>query len=121
MAMPFALLADAVDYGEWRTGVRAAGLLTALGAAFCLKAGSGLGGALPAWLLSATGYVAGAAQTPAALQGIVVGGVWLPAVFLGLAILPVLGYGRFERQEERIRRELAGRSVGVIREGGPIA
>ena len=39
MAMPFSLLSDSVDYGEWKTGVRAAGLLTAVGAAFCLKAG----------------------------------------------------------------------------------
>ena len=52
MAMPFSLLSDSVDYGEWKGGVRAAGLLTAIGAAFCLKAGSGLGGALPAWILA---------------------------------------------------------------------
>ena len=28
MAMPFAVLSDSVDYGEWKTGIRAAGLLT---------------------------------------------------------------------------------------------
>src|SRR5690606_36877303 len=49
MAMPFSVLSESVDYGEWKTGVRAAGLLTAVGAAFCLKAGAGLGGALPMW------------------------------------------------------------------------
>ena len=39
---PPAVLSDSVDYGEWKTGIRAAGLLTAVGAAFCLKAGAGL-------------------------------------------------------------------------------
>jgi sugar (glycoside-pentoside-hexuronide) transporter len=41
LALPFSLLSDSVDYGEWKSGVRAAGLLTAIGASFCLKAGSG--------------------------------------------------------------------------------
>lgn len=44
MAMPFSLISESVDYGEWKSGIRAAGLLTAIGAAFCLKAGAGLGG-----------------------------------------------------------------------------
>ena len=34
MAIPFSILSDSVDYGEWKTGIRAAGLLAALGAAF---------------------------------------------------------------------------------------
>ena len=63
MAMPFSLLSDSVDYGEWKSGVRAAGLLTAIGAAFCLKAGSGLGGALPAWILARFHYVPNVEQT----------------------------------------------------------
>ena len=46
MAMPFTVLSDCVDYGQWKTGIRAAGFLTAIGAAFCLKAGSGLGSRL---------------------------------------------------------------------------
>jgi Na+/melibiose symporter-like transporter len=82
MAMPFSVLADSVDFGEWKTGVRAAGLLTAIGAAFCPKAGSGLGGALPAWIMSANGYVANQTQTPQSLKGIEIGFIWLPALFL---------------------------------------
>ena len=63
MAMPFSVLSDSVDYGEWKTGVRAAGLLTAVGAAFCLKAGAGLGGAIPLWIMGNCGYVPNAEQT----------------------------------------------------------
>jgi Na+/melibiose symporter-like transporter len=113
MAMPFSLLADSVDYGEWRTGVRAAGLLTAIGAAFCLKVGSGLGGALPAWILSATDYHPNAAQNPHALAGIVFAFVWLPAIFYALAVVPVLFYGRYERLEAQIAATLQARRAGL--------
>jgi len=109
MAMPFSLLADSVDYGEWKTGVRAAGLLTAIGAAFCLKVGSGLGGALPAWILSATEYQANRPQNAPALAGIVFAFVWLPAIFYALALLPVMFYGRYEILEPRIAETLRSR------------
>ncbi len=109
MAMPFSVISESVDYGEWKTGVRAAGLLTAVGAAFCLKAGAGLGGALPMWMLDASGYVPKAAQSPAALHAITVGVVWLPAICFALSIVPVLFYRRFEKLEPRIREELEQR------------
>lgn len=64
MTLPFSVLSDSVDFGEWKTGIRAAGLLTAVGAAFCLKAGAGIGRALPARVMGAYGYVPKEAQTP---------------------------------------------------------
>ena len=109
MAMPFSILSDSVDYGEWRSGVRAAGLLTAVGAAFCLKAGSGLGGALPAWILARCHYVPHVQQTTLALHGIEASFVWLPALCYALATLPVFFYGRYERMEGRIRIDLEQR------------
>ena len=113
MAMPFSVLSESVDYGEWKTGVRAAGLLTAVGAAFCLKAGAGLGGALPMWMLDASGYVPKAEQTPAALGAITAGVLWLPALCFALAIVPVLFYRRFERLEPRVREELEQRRAAA--------
>lgn len=109
MAMPFSVLSDSVDYGEWRTGIRAAGFLTAIGAAFCLKAGSGLGGALPAWILDRFSYVPNVEQTAHALKGITLSFVWLPAAAYALAVVPVLFYHRYERLEPQIREELLER------------
>lgn len=106
MALPFSLLSDSVDYGEWKTGIRAAGLLTAIGAAFCLKAGSGLGGAIPAWIMGTCGYVPNAAQSAQSLQGIAIGFIWIPAVFYALSLVPVLFYGKYEKLEPQIHREL---------------
>lgn len=113
MAMPFSVLADSVDYGEWKTGIRAAGLLTAIGAAFCLKAGAGLGGALPGWILQAAGYVPGVAQSAEALRGIEWAVLWVPALFFAAAVVPVLFYGRFEKMEPAIQAELARRRIGA--------
>jgi sugar (glycoside-pentoside-hexuronide) transporter len=113
MAMPFSVLSDSVDYGEWKTGIRAAGLLTAIGAAFCLKAGSGLGGALPAWILQAHGYVANVEQTPESLRGIELGCVWLPAIFFALAAVPVWFYRKYELLEPRIHADLETRRSNI--------
>ncbi len=109
MALPFSLLSDSVDYGEWKTGIRSPGLLTAIGAAFCLKAGSGLGGAIPAWILGASGYVPNVEQSAQALIGINIGFIGLPALFYLLATIPVLFYGQFEKMEQQIHRELDAR------------
>jgi Na+/melibiose symporter-like transporter len=98
-----------VDYGEWKTGVRAAGLLTAVGAAFCLKAGAGLGGAIPMWIMGASGYVPNVEQTAGSLKAIEFGIVWLPAICFALSAIPVLFYGKFERLEPKIQAELEQR------------
>jgi sugar (glycoside-pentoside-hexuronide) transporter len=109
MAMPFSILSDSVDYGEWKSGIRAVGLLTAIGAAFCLKAGSGLGGAIPAWILANYNYVPNVEQTAHSLLGIQLSFIWLPALCYALAILPVLFYHRYERLEPQIQADLAQR------------
>jgi Na+/melibiose symporter-like transporter len=109
MTMPFSMLSDTVDYGEWRSGQRAAGLLSALGAAFCLKAGAGIGGALSMELLDAGGYVAGQEQTAAALLAIERAVVWIPTVCFALALIPLFFYGSFERLEGCIRTTLEQR------------
>jgi sugar (glycoside-pentoside-hexuronide) transporter len=109
MAMPFSVLSDSVDYGEWKSGIRAVGLLTAIGAAFCLKAGSGLGGALPAWILARYAYVPNVEQTPTSLLGIQLSFIWLPALCYALAVIPVLFYHRYERLEPQIRQDLEQR------------
>ena len=109
MAMPFSILSDSVDYGEWKTGVRAAGLLTAIGAAFCLKAGAGLGGAIPLWIMGNSGYVPNVGQTSSALHGIEFSFIWLPAICLALSAVPVLFYKKYELLEPQIHAALEAR------------
>lgn len=109
LAMPFSVISNTVDYGEWKTGIRAAGFLTAIGAAFCLKAGSGLGGAIPAWIMSHYAYIPNVQQSARSIFGINLSFIWLPAAAYAIAILPVLWYQRYERLESRINTDLESR------------
>jgi glycoside/pentoside/hexuronide:cation symporter, GPH family len=66
----WAMMGDVADYGEWKTGRRASGTVTAA-VVFALWAGLALGGFVAGWLLSAYGVVSEAAvQTALAQSGI---------------------------------------------------
>ncbi|MEI1421511.1 MFS transporter [Bacillus cabrialesii] len=110
-AMPFVMLSDAVDFGHWKNGIRASGLLTTIGSAFCVKAGSGIGAFLPSQVMSAFNYRPNSMQTPQALFGIELSFVWMPAVLFVLAAIPMFFYGKYEKGEEHIRIELLEREV----------
>ena len=108
VSMPFAMLSDTVDYGEWKNGVRAAGFLTAIGSSFCIKLGSGLGAFVPSMIISSAGYQAGHPQSGATLTAIQFCLAWLPAIFFVAGAAVMLLYRRFERLEPQVRSEIAG-------------
>lgn len=103
-SMPFALLGSAVDYGKWKNGVTAAGLLTSIGSSFCLKLGSGIAGFIPTKIMAAFGYVAGQAQSAKALTGISLSFNWMTIIAFALAIVPLLFYKKYEKLEAEIRQ-----------------
>ncbi|MBY9080263.1 glycoside-pentoside-hexuronide (GPH):cation symporter [Paenibacillus sp. HN-1] len=102
----FALIADTVDYGEWKSGVRAQGLLASTASGIAIKLGSGLGGAIPAWLLAAGGYVANQTQTSSALRMIEISFIWLPIVLCLLSILILAFMYKWEKPHHEIIAEL---------------
>ena len=106
-SMPFAMLGSAVDYGEWKNGVNAAGLLTTVGSAFCMSMGMGLAGAMNGGIMSAFGYVANHAQTAHALMGINISFNWVTILMYALAIIPALFYQKYENMEKDITAELS--------------
>lgn len=110
-AMPFGMLADTVDYGEWKTGIRASGFLTAIGAALCIKAGSGVGAFIPTLILDNFGYIANQEQTAQALYGIELSFIWLPCIVAALAAVPMVIYRRYELMEKDIVAELKERAA----------
>ena len=110
VSMPFAMLSDSVDYGEWKTGIRSAGFLTAIGSAFCIKMGSGLGGFIPSKIMSAAGYVAHKQQTASALASIKFSFVWLPAICFMIGGAIMLAYAKYEKKEDQIKKDLLERA-----------
>lgn len=106
VSLPFALLGSAVDYGEYKTGINAAGLLTAIGSSFCIKIGSGIGGALPAWIMGMFGYVANQQQTTHGLFGISLAFNGMTILMFLLAMVPLIFYGKYEKMQEGITKQL---------------
>lgn len=68
--MPFAMLGFAVDFGRWKTGIKATGILIAFGSTFCIKMGSGIGTAFAAFIMDSFGYIPNQQQTATGLEGI---------------------------------------------------
>lgn len=108
--MPFGMLADTVDYGEYVNKVRAAGFLTAIGSALCIKAGSGIGAFIPTVIMNHYGYVANVEQTADSLFGISLCFIYVPIILSVIIALPMFLYARYEAQEKRIVQELMARN-----------
>ena len=81
----WAMMGDVADYGEWKTGRRASGTVTAA-VVFALWAGLALGGAIAGWLFSLYGFVSEAqVQTAHAQNGILL----TASIYAGLAFFAV--------------------------------
>jgi sugar (glycoside-pentoside-hexuronide) transporter len=105
-AMPFAMLADTVDFGEWKTGIRASGFLTAVGSAFCIQLGSGFGSFIPSKIMAAAGFIANKSQSAASLASIHFCFVWLPVIIYAIVAAIMLLYFKYERNEPVVKADL---------------
>ncbi|ELY2591943.1 MFS transporter [Cronobacter sakazakii] len=96
-SLNWALVPDTVDYGEWKTGIRAEGSVYT-GYTFSRKISAALAGFLPGIMLTEIGYVPNALQTPATLDGL------RQLIFLwpcGLAIIAAVTMGLFYKLNEQ--------------------
>jgi glucuronide carrier protein len=119
-ALVFAFQADTVEFGEWRSGVRAEGASYAV-LSFTRKAGQGIGGAAAAYTIGIGGYVSGAAtQSNAAVTSIKIAAGIVPAVAVAAATAVMLAYPLTEKAfrsvvadlaERRVAREASGQAV----------
>ena len=105
----WAMMGDVADYGEWKTGRRATGTVTAA-VVFALWVGLALGGAIAGWLFSFYGYVSNATvQTARAQLGIQL----TASVYAGLAFfaaaLCLFFYPITRELNQKIADELAER------------
>lgn len=83
----FAMVADVVDYGEWKTGVRLDGL-TNSAVSFGMKVGAGLGSAVTGWGLAWAAYNGQlASQTPETIEGIKTIFTIVPAVLIVVGLI----------------------------------
>ncbi|SDL81987.1 cytidylate kinase family protein [Tessaracoccus oleiagri] len=114
-ALMFSMQADTVDFGEWKTGLRAEGGSYSI-LSFIRKTGQGVGGWAGAAVIGAFGYVGGAeVQSESALQGIRLATGILPAGLAILALVVMLWYNLSVDEHRGIVRELnTRRSEGAV-------
>ncbi len=104
----FAMIADTIEYGEWKTGVRTEGLVysaSSLGG----KIGNGLGIAVWGLANAASGYIAGAAeQSESALQVTRFMYLYAPIFLLTICIV-ILFFYKLDKEYPGIMADLNAR------------
>lgn len=104
----FSMQADPVDYGEWKTGVSAAGTLSSING-FLGKVAQALAGGIAGVLLSWGAYDSTAAvQTTKAIFAIKAMYLYIPAILL-IASIITMSFYKLDKQFPQIEKELAER------------
>lgn len=104
----WAMYADTADYSEWKCGRRATGLVFSA-ASFAQKFGWAIGGAGTGWLLAYFGYQPNVAQSPRAIDGIMMMMSIIPTIGALIAIAALWFYELDENMVSKMTRELQER------------
>jgi len=114
----FAMINDTVEYGEWKSGVRTAALVSTA-SAFGANVGNGIGMAIVAFSLTIGGYVAREVfhsgptdQSQAALNAINFVFIWVPIILLA-GMAAILFFYKLDKEYPSILEELKARKIGV--------
>ncbi len=95
----WAKMADVIDYGHWKTGLRITGSVYS-SIVFFLKLGVAIGGAAAGWLLAAYGYDANVEMSAETMQGLLMSFTLLPAIpFFFVALI----MGRYTLTTTRVK------------------
>lgn len=107
--------ADAVEFGEWKTGFRSEGTTYAV-FSFVRKMAQALGGSLGLWIIGWFGYQGGATmQSESALQGIQLSMGLLPAACFLVAAVLVQFYPLTDSRHKQILTDLRSRKeTGIL-------
>jgi GPH family glycoside/pentoside/hexuronide:cation symporter len=101
----FSMQADPVDYGEWKTGVQAAGTLSSVNG-FLGKVAQAVAGGISGLLLAWGAYDSSAAvQTANALFAIKAMYIYIPVVLL-ICSIATMAFYRLDKQFPEIQKEL---------------
>ncbi len=107
----FSMQADPVDYGEYKTGISAAGLLSSING-FLGKVTLALAGSFTGVLLAISGYIPNGTQPDNALIAIQASYIFIP-VFLVILSMITMSFYDLDKVYPKIRAELDSRTKGV--------
>lgn len=110
VVMVWAMYGDVADYGEWKFGRRATGLVFS-GALFAMKFGLTVGGTLSGWFLGWFGFVANEVQSEQSLLGIRLLFSIFPMIFALANALMIYFYPLRDKQMLEIEAEMEKRKA----------
>ena len=104
-----AMTGECIDYGEWKTGVRAEGVTSAV-SSLGVKFGGALGSALLSGAMAAGGFISGAmVQSAEAVRAINFAFAGLPMIlYIGLAVVFIITW-RLEGKHEEMMKDIMER------------
>jgi len=106
--MLWAKMADVVDFGYWKFGIRATGMVYS-SIIFFIKLGLALGGAIAGWWLAFYDYVPAQPQSEYTQHGILIAFALLPALASLLVAFVMRGYTLTQSKIQEINQLLAQR------------
>lgn len=113
LGLIFTMIADAIEYGQWKTGLRTAGAIqsaTTSGQKF----GQGIGSALIGFIMQANGYNGNlsvqSAQTTQTILNLFIYGVTI----LGIVMILILIFYRLDKEYPTIIKELLSREQARV-------
>ena len=115
-ALLYGMIGDTVEYGQWKTGVRADGLCSS-GTSFMLKLGGAIAPTMLLAMLAANGYAEGAAtQTAGALSTMNIVMNLVPAILAAISFLLFVFYKLDAKLHAQIIQDLKDRGQYVVEE-----
>jgi len=114
-SLMFVMTAETVDYGEWRFGVRAQGLLTSV-SAIGASIGAGLAGMINSDILAHFHFVPNMTQTASGIMGINVCFVYGPALIDAICIISIMFYG-LDKLSAKMHADLQAKRQDEMNEG----
>ena len=108
----FSMQADPVDYGEWKTGISAAGVLSSANG-FLGKVALAGAGAISGWTLTLAHYVPNHPQQEPALFAIKLNYLFLPAALIVVSMITMSFYN-LDKIYPKIRAEIDARGEAHV-------
>lgn len=110
MVAVMAMMADTIEYGEWKTGQRNEGMITST-RCFVTKLVMAVSGVVVAFVMGIFGYNPGAEQTVEMLNAIHTMMTVACAATMLIGVLPMFFYNLTEKKHAEIMAELAARKA----------
>lgn len=110
MVLSFSMFTDIAEFIDWKSNRQMTALVIAA-SVFGVKAGVGIGSAVPGFVLDLTGFVQNAPQTETALMGIQLAFAVIPAAVMIPAAVVMLFYGINRKVIDKVESDLSTRRL----------